>query len=75
MDEVAMDLTVMASLSIGNSVRDHLRSIVAKSSKLVSELGSGFVSSAYTAVSFPECLLFFFVQKSAENNFIILLVI
>ena len=33
MDEVIVDLTSMASLSIGDGVRDHLRPIVAKSSK------------------------------------------
>jgi len=31
MDEVTMDLTGIASLNIGDGVRDHLRSIIAKS--------------------------------------------
>jgi len=61
MDEVTIDLTSMALLSIGDGVRDHFRPIVAKSSKLVSELRSGLVSFAHTIVSFPECLLCLFV--------------
>ena len=66
MDEVTVDLTGMASLSIGDDVRDHLRPIVAKSFKPVSELRSELVSSAHTAVSFPQCLLCLFVLKAAE---------
>jgi len=65
-DEVTVDLTGMTSLSIGDGVRDHPRPIVAKSSKLDSELRSMLVSSAHTIVSFPECLLCFFVWKVAE---------
>ena len=42
MDEVTVDQTGMASLSIGDGVRDHLRQIVAKSFKPVSELGLGW---------------------------------
>ena len=45
MDEVIVDLTDMASPSIGDGVRDHLRPVIAKSSKPISELGSGLVSS------------------------------
>ena len=52
MDEVIVDLTGMASLNIGDGVRDHLRSIIAKSSKLICGLWSGLVSSAHTSVSF-----------------------
>ena len=61
MDEVIVDLTSMASLRIGDSIRDHLRPIVAKSSKPVSELGAGYVSSAHTIMSFFERLLCLFV--------------
>ena len=57
MDEVTVDLTGMASLIIGDGVRDYLRSTIAKSSKLVSELGVRFVSSACTFMSFFERLL------------------
>ena len=57
MDKVTVDLTGMASLSIGDGIRDQLRPIVAKSSKLVSELRSGLVSSAHTVTSFFERLL------------------
>ena len=57
MDEITMDLTDMASVIIGDGVRDHLRPIIAKSSKPVSELGSGLVSSAHTIMSFFECFL------------------
>jgi len=45
-DEVTMDMTCMTSFSIGDGVRDHLRPVITKSSKLVSELGSELVSSA-----------------------------
>ena len=61
MDEVIVDLTGIASLSIGDGIRDHLQLIVAKSSKLVSELMSELVSSAHITVSFLECLVCFFV--------------
>ena len=60
MDEVTVDLTVMASLRIGDGIRDHLRPVIAKSSKPVSELRSGLVSSTHTVISFFEhlpCLL------------------
>jgi len=61
MDEVTVDLTGMASLIIGDGVRDYLRSIIAKSYKLVSELGVGFVSSSCTFMSFFERLLCLFM--------------
>ena len=61
MDEVTMDLSGMASLSIDDGVSDHLRLIVAKSLKPVFELRSGFVNSAHTIVSFSECLMCLFV--------------
>ena len=59
MDKITMDLTGIASLSIGDSVRDYLRPIIAKFSKPVSELGSGLVSSVHTIMSFFEHLLCF----------------
>ena len=40
-DEVTVDLTCMVSLSIGDGVKDHLRPIVAKSSKPAPSLGLG----------------------------------
>jgi len=61
MDEVTVDLTGMALLSISNDVRDYLRLIVAKSSKLISELRYKFVSSTCTVISFLEHLLCLFV--------------
>ena len=61
MNEVAVDLTGMASLSIGDGVRNHLQPVVAQFSKPVSELRSGLVSSAHTVMSFFECLLFLFM--------------
>jgi len=62
MDEVTMDLSGMTLLSISDGVSDHLRPIVAKSSKTVSELGAGLVISARTIMSFFECLLCLFVK-------------
>ena len=62
MDEVTVDLTCMASLSIGDGVRDHLQPIIAKSSKPVFELGSGLVSSAYNDMSFFERLPCLYVK-------------
>ena len=56
-----IDLTGMASLSIGDGVRDYLQPIITKSSKSVSELGFGLVSSAHTVMSFFERLLCLFV--------------
>ena len=56
MDEVTMDLTGMTSLSVGDNIRDHLRPIVAKSYKPVSELRSRLVSYAHTVMSFFEYL-------------------
>ena len=52
-----MDLTGMALLSISDGARDHLRPIVAKSSKSIYELRSGLVSSTCTVMSFLECLM------------------
>jgi len=40
MDEVTVDLTCMASLSIGDGIRDHLRPVIAKYSKPVSKFVS-----------------------------------
>ena len=60
MDEVTMDLTGMASLSIGDDVRDHFLPMIAKSSKSVSEFGSGLIRSAHTIMSFFEYLLCLF---------------
>ena len=56
MDEVTVDLTGLASLSIGDDIRNHLRPIIAKSSKPVSELGSGLVCFIHIIMSFFECL-------------------
>ena len=56
----------MASLSIGDGVRDHLRLVIAKSSKPVSELGSGLVSSAHTIMSFFERFSCLFMRKASE---------
>ena len=61
MDEITVDLIGMASLSIGDGIRDHLRPIVAKSSEPVSELRSGLVSSTCIVVSFLKLLLCLFV--------------
>ena len=55
--KVTVDLTFMASYSIGDGVRDHLQSIIAKSSEPVSKFESGFMSSAHTIMSFFECFL------------------
>ena len=56
MDEVTLNLTGMASLSIGDGVRDHLWPIVAKSSKPISELRSGLVRSTCVVMSFFDRL-------------------
>ena len=60
MNKVTVDLTCMISFGIGDGVGDHIRSIIAKSSKPIFELGSGLVSSAHTVMSFLECLLSLF---------------
>ena len=60
-DEVTVDLTCMASLNIGDDVKDHLRPIIAKSSKPVSKLRSELVSFICTVMSFFECLMCLFV--------------
>jgi len=57
MDKVTVDLTGIASLSISNGVGDHLWLEIAKSSKPISELRSGLVSSAHTVMSFLDRLL------------------
>jgi len=61
MDEVTVDLTDMASLSISDGVKGHLRPIVAKCSKPISELRSELVSSTCTVMSFFERLMCLFV--------------
>jgi len=57
MDKVTVDLTGIASLSIGDGVRDHLRPVIAKSSKPILELRFGLVSSVHPVISFFERLL------------------
>ena len=71
MDEIIMNLTGMASLSIGNNIRNHLWPVVAKCSESTSKFGSGLVSSAYTVVSFPDGFLCLFVLKATEQDSII----
>ena len=66
MDEVTVDLTGIASLSIDDGVRDYFRPLVAKSSKPVFELRSGLVSSTCTVMSFFECLMCLFEWKESE---------
>jgi len=61
MGEVTVALTCMASLSISDGVKDHLRPIIAMSSKPISKLRSGLVSSTCTIMSFFECFLRLFV--------------
>ena len=60
-DKVTVDLTCMTCMSISDGVRDHLQPIVAKSSKLISKLRSGLVSSICTVMSFLKCLMCLFV--------------
>jgi len=60
MDEVIVDLTGMASLSIGDGIRDHLWPVIAKSFKPVYKFGFELLSSAHTVMSFFECLLCLF---------------
>ena len=57
MDKITMDLTGIASLSIGYGVMDHLWPIITKSYEPVSELRSGLVSSAHTIMGLFECFL------------------
>jgi len=64
-EKVTMDLTGKTSLSISDDVRDHLRPIVAKSSKPVFELRSELVRSTCTIMSFFEALLCLFVWKES----------
>jgi len=52
-----LDLKSITSLSIGDGVEDHLRSVIAKSSKPVSELRSRLVSFVHTVMSFFERLM------------------
>jgi len=61
MNKVTVHLICMTSLSIGDGVRDHLRPVIAKSSKPVSELRFRLMNSAHTIMSFFECFLCLFV--------------
>jgi len=61
--QVTVDLTGMASLSIGDDARDHLQPIVTKSLKPIFELRSELVSSRHTVMSFFERLMCLFVRR------------
>ena len=61
MDKVTVDLTRMTSLSIDDGIREHLRPMIAKPAELVFKLGSRFVSSVHTIISFLEHCLCLFV--------------
>jgi hypothetical protein len=56
MNEVTVDPIGMASPGISDSVRDHLRPIIAKSSKPVLEFRSGLMSSTGALVGLFEHL-------------------
>ena len=49
--------------NIGDGVRDHLRPVLAKSSKPISELRPGLVCSVHIVMSFFERLLCLFVER------------
>ena len=57
MNEVTMNLKSMTPFGIGDSIRNHIRPVIAKSSQLVSKFGFKLVSSAYAVVSFPKGFL------------------
>ena len=61
MNEVTMDLTGVASLSLSDGVRDHLWLIISKSSELISKFWIRLVSSTHTVMSHFECFLCFFM--------------
>ena len=61
MDEVTVDLTCMTLLSIRDGIRNHLRPIIAKTSKTIFKLGFGLMSSTYTVKSFFERLTCLFM--------------
>ena len=50
MNKVTIDLTGGASLSVSDSVRDHLRPVVSESSKSIAKLRTKLVSSARTVI-------------------------
>ena len=61
MNEITMDLTGMALLSISDDIRDHLRPVVSEFSESISKLWTRLVSSAHTVVNFFEFLLYLFM--------------
>jgi len=61
MNEVTMNLTGVASLSVSDGVRDHLRPIVSEPSKSIAKLQIRLVSSARTVVSSLKCLMRLFM--------------
>ena len=61
MNEVAMDLTGVASFSVNDGVRDHLQPIVSELLEPITKLWTRLVSSTYTAMSLFECFLCLFM--------------
>ena len=70
-DDITVDLTSVTLLSIGDSVRNHLWPVVAKSSESIFKFGFGLVSSAYTVESFPDGFLCLFIRKAEKQDPII----
>jgi len=59
-NEVTMNLTGVASLSVSNGIRDHLWLIISQSSESIFKFWTKLVSSTQTVMSFFECLMCFF---------------
>ena len=70
-NEVTMNLISMASSCIGDSISNHLFSIITKPSELVPKFGSGLMSSTCAIKGFFERLLRFLPQKIPQQDSII----
>ena len=68
MNEVTMDLTSVASLSISDGVRNHLWPIISKSSESISRFWTRLVSPTHTIMSLFEYFLCLFVWQAAEED-------
>ena len=67
-NEVIMNLTSVASLSVSDGVRDHFWPIISKSLESISKFWTRLVSSTHTVMSLFECFLCLFLRQAAEDD-------
>jgi len=67
-NEVTMDLTSLASLSVSDSVGDHFWPIISKYLESITKFWIRLVSSTHTVMSLFKCFLCLFMWQAAEED-------